>query len=599
MNKKIISLLLSIIVIFFLVLKFNVSSFISILLLITSFIAIYFTITKKEKKYNKFSIVLSIIFSLIYVLCDSIENNYMLDIFNKYLALNISGYFIIFYISFVNLFDIMDKYIKKNKEDKKIYIGYKEIFTTSRFSFIINFLLIFIINLIFLLKFYPGNLTYDSFNEIEQIKGIFPLMNNHSILHTGILAIFVKFGLLLKNINIGIFLFSLFQIIIVSLIFSYIMRFLAKHNVPIIFRILSLIFFMHPINVFYSFSIWKDILFSICFVIFTILIYYFSKDENYFMDKKNIFLFIVMSLLVMYLRNNGIYIIIISLIILFIMYRKKYKRLIPIFLGIIFTFFISKILIFNVLNINDFEVKEMLSFPSQSLARVYKYDKDKLTKKEIKQIERFYSNKVGEAYNPIVSDNTKNLLDQKYLLKHKGEYFKLNFKLFFKYNKRYVESFISNNYGYYYINTNYPSIILQKSDLYGVKHVEIFNNFVIYCILVVIITSILLVVLWNLKEKQNILLLSLLLPVVLSLDTNIKTNPLIYMFFNIGLYVTIAFILFVYNKKNKKNVTYYIPTIVLWVSMLFSPVYSEFRYLYPLFLLIPVFIGLTFKEADK
>lgn len=599
MSKKIISSLLSIIVTFFLVLKFNINGFISILSLILSFVLIYFTIRKKEKKYNKLSLVLSMFFSLIYVLCDSIENNYMLNVFNKYLALNVSGYFIIFYILFINLFDVMDKYIEKEKENKKIYIGYKEIFTTSKFSFIMNFLLIFIVNLIFLLKFYPGNLTYDSFNEIEQIKGLFPLMNNHSVLHTGLLALFIKFGLLFKNINIGVFLFSLLQIIIVSLTFSYIMKFLAKHNVPIIFRVLSLIFFMHPINIFYSFSIWKDILFSICFVIFTILIYYFSKDENYFMNKQNIILFIIISLLVMYLRNNGIYIVIITLIILYIKYRNKNKRLIPIFLGIIAIFFISKIIVFNLLNINDFEVKEMLSFPSQSIARIYKYDKDQLSKKEIKEIENFYSNKVGEVYNPIISDNTKNLLDQKYLLKHKGQYLKLNFKLFFKYNKRYVESFISNNYGYYYINTNYPSIIIQKSDLLGIKHVEIFNNFVIYCILVVIITSILLVVLWNLKEKQNILLLGLLLPVILSLDSSIKMNSLIYMFFNIGLYATIAFVLFIYNKKNKKNVTYYIPTIILWISILFSPVYSEFRYLYPLFLLIPVFVGLTFKEADK
>jgi hypothetical protein len=373
---------------------------------------------------------------------------------------------------------------------------------------------------------------------------------------------------------------------------------MAKEKVPIIIRLITLFFFaFHPINIFYSISVWKDIFFSLCLAFFAILIYYFSKDGNYFDKKKNIIIFMLTSILLMYLRNNGIYVVLISLIVLFILNTNNYKRLLPIFLGIIVIFFSSRIILFKTLNIKDFETKEVLSIPSQAIARIYKYDNDKLTKKEKKQIELFYSNKVGEIYNPKISDNTKNELNQTYLKKHKKDYYKLNAKLFIKHNKTYVESFINNNYGYYYINTYYPSMFLQKTDELGIKHTNI-DFLYIMLFLTIIGVLILLTILWNLKEKRNVLLFSLLIPVLLSMSISIKDNALVSLFFNIGFYVSIMILLLIYNIKNKNSIIYYVPIIILVVSILLSPVYAEFRYLYSLFILIPIFVGLTMKKAD-
>lgn len=594
-----ISFLLSLIVTFFVIHKTNIEPIISVLVLVTSFILINFSIRHIKKKYNKTCLILSLVFSIIYVICDSVEKTYFINIFDRFLFLDLSGYFIIFYFSLMNLFMFMDKYIRKKEEDRKIEVFNRELLTDSKFSFLVNFGLIFIVDLLLLIKCFPGNLTYDSYNELMQAKGLIPLMNNHSILHVGLLTLFVKFGLLFKSMNLGVFLYLVFQIGIVSLVLSYALYFMAKQKVPFIFRLFALLIFaFHPINMFYSITLWKDILFSLVFVIYTILIYYISIDNNYFKDKKNIIYFIIISILLMYLRNNGVYIIIISYIVLFIIYRNIYKKLLPIFLGVIIGFFLSKTIIFHSLNISDFETKEVLSVPSQSIARIYKYDYDKLTDKEKNQIEKFYSDKIGEVYNPIISDNTKNELNQKYLKNHKKDYVLLNLKLSFKYNKRYIESFISNNYGYYYVNTYYPSIVLQDYDDIGIKHSNI-DFLYILLFYVIIFTLILLVILWNIKEKRNILLFILLIPVLLGLYTNIKENILISMLFNIGFYVTIFILLFIYNIKNKKNVIYYIPVLILLASMLFSPVYAEFRYLYPLFLLVPIFIGLTMKKTDE
>ena len=108
-----------------------------------------------------------------------------------------------------------------------------------------------------------------------------------------------------------------------------------------------------------------------------------------------------------------------------------------------------------------------------------------------------------------------------------------------------------------------------------------------------------LIVLWNLKEKKNILLFGLLLPIILCLSKSFTNNSIITLLFSVGFYTTIVFITYIYNKKNKVNTSYYLPSIVLWITLLFSPVYSEFRYIYPIFLLTPIFVGITLKKIVK
>ena len=90
------------------------------------------------------------------------------------------------------------------------------------------------------------------------------------------------------------------------------------------------------------------------------------------MNKKNIIIFAIISLLVMYLRNNGLYVVFITFIVLYIKYRKSIKRILSVFVSIIMLYFISKTIIFNVFNIKGVEIKEALSMPSQAIARIYK-----------------------------------------------------------------------------------------------------------------------------------------------------------------------------------------------------------------------------------
>ena len=126
------------------------------------------------------------------------------------------------------------------------------------------------------------------------------------------------------------------------------------------------------------------------------------------------------------------------------LHGKTIKRIFPLFLSIILLFFLSKTIIFNIFYIKGVEIKEALSMPSQAIARIYR--NNNITEEEKKEIEKFYTNKVGEVYIPIIADNTKNEMNQKYVKNHFASYALLNMKLFFTHNKEYMESFISNNF---------------------------------------------------------------------------------------------------------------------------------------------------------
>ena len=585
--KRIIIVLLSIILSLFLFLKFNLNNLVLILLMISNYFIIGHTIKVSSKKNNNKIIIISFIFSIIYIMCDSINKTDMIDIINNRLLLNISGYSILIYVLLTNLFNFLDNYSFKNKN---INFFNKNILDDSKFSFILIFLFIFLIDFIFLLKYYPGNLTYDSYNQISQSIGVTKLINNHPVLHTTFIMIFTRIGLLFNNISIGVFLYSIVQIIIYSLFCSYVIKIESKYKVNIYIRILTLLLFMfHPINIIYSFTMWKDIIFSIVFCIFSIYIYEYNKDINFFNKKKNTILFILLSLLTMYLRNNAVYVVILTLLILTIMDRRIFK----IFISVFILYFLSKTIIFKALSIDSSSAREMFSFPSQSIARIYKYDYDSLSENEISLIESYYSNEVGNLYLSYISDPVKNIFNEERFKENKLEYLKLNIDLLKKYPKRYLESFIAGSYGYYYLEVDYHSIDIGTASELGVTKKPMISNNVLYIFIGIITLFIGYITFINIKNKKNLLYSLLLISALLSIDLNVIKSST---FMNIGFYSVMMLILFIYNIINKKNYKIFIPAFILFLTILLSPVFSEFRYLYAVFLLFPFYIGISMKD---
>ena len=187
----------------------------------------------------------------------------------------------------------------------------------------------------------------------------------------------------------------------------------------------------YPVNALFSVTMWKDILFAGMVPIFLILCNELIYNTDEFLSKKkNIAIYIIVSVLIFWMRNNGMYIVILTMPFIVIVLRKYWKKVIPMFLSIIIIYFALKTFIFSALNIKNGSVAEMLSIPLQQIARVDKYYRDSLDEGIVKEIDSFFEcENIGEKYNPILSDPVKAELNVDYFNENKIEFIKLWAKL--------------------------------------------------------------------------------------------------------------------------------------------------------------------------
>ena len=126
---------------------------------------------------------------------------------------------------------------------------------------------------------------------------------------------------------------------------------------------LLLIFGLAPMNANYAVTTLKDVNFAFVFLLYLICLLEMVKSpQEFFNQKKKLFYFAGINLLLMVLRNNGSYILIPTDIVLLIVYRKYWKQtaistLTPLF---IFIVLISNVL-YPALKIAPGSKREMLS----------------------------------------------------------------------------------------------------------------------------------------------------------------------------------------------------------------------------------------------
>ena len=570
-KKNLLAIILATIAIFFIRNKFLIDG--NTIIFVIVFFA-FFTFFKKtiDNEYKRkfyITITIAIAFSITEIICNSINIDYTLNnIINSNYILNFIGYTILLWSTISLIYSIMlnNKNNITDTNDKLSKIG--NVLFESKWSFIINTILIFLAWIPYFLRYFPGLMTADSCSQVLQSMGIYELTNHHPIVHTGIISIFINFGNnIIKNINIGVCLYTLFQMITMAMMFSVVLKYLSKRHIPYKVRTICLLYYMcYPINALFSVIMWKDILFSGIIPIYIICnIELLYNKEEFFNNKKKIIHYVIVSLLVMYLRNNGLYVVLLTLPLILISLKKYLKKAIALILTILLAYLIIKSAIFNIFNVKKGSVGEMLSIPLQQIARVKKYHKEELDIELQNQINKFFlCDNIEEKYNPVLSDPVKAELNNEYFAENKSEFIKLWLKLLKNYTKDYIESFLSNSYGYYYPEAKHwvANRTVEENDL-GIVQTPIIEGRVISKIDSYI-------------EKRDI--------------------PLISMFFSVGIsfWVIIFSLGYELLLRNYKMTIPYATIFILWLTIVASPVFCEYRYAYPMFTALPMFIGMNF-----
>ena len=426
------------------------------------FIGFYYLIKNtfifKEKRLNITSGIFAFIISIIYIL-SYMTSNYFLEGLSpnslKFLCFIVAKSF----ATFTLLFIIIKLLYKKINVIKKENNSPKKYFTNNKRSLLLVALLILLAYIPYLIHSFPGNLNYDFIVQIKEALNYQTLVNGHPYLHTLFVGLCLKLGYFFTNsYNIGIFIYTLLQVLLSCFTFSFVIYYMAKKGIKIKFRVLTLLLFMFfPMYPLYSVWLTKDIVFSLFMVFITIGIIEICTNKEIVKSKKYIILMMVTFLLAMLSRKNGVYIVAILFPFILLSNRKNWIRITIMFLIPILAFKIIDGPIRTSFNIPNGPKGEIYSIPAQQMARIYKYESENLTSEQKETIESYIlANNIEELYNPLIADPIKGILNIEKIDSNKLDLLKFNFELLLKYPTRTLESFLCTTYRFYYLDNDGP-----------------------------------------------------------------------------------------------------------------------------------------------
>lgn len=302
------------------------------------------------------------------------------------------------------------------------------------------------------------------------------------------------------------------------------------------------------------------------FVITLICLYEFvsSKDK---IKPSYIILFIIGVLIMLFFRNNGIYVYLFCIPFIIIIMKNKRIMMSILTISIACFYFIIKGPVFDYFNVEKPTTVEAFSIPLQQIARVIASDKEIDVKDEmyLRGLFKDYD-KVATEYKPYISDPIKRQTKDDILSNDKEKFIKTYLNLFTKYPNIYFESYFSQTLGYWY-----PDVIYRST---GGETSSIFESENVYCDPLT-------------PEWYNQLISS-----VVS-----RKIPLSNFIWSLGLQFIILLISFTITMYlgNKKYLLCYVPLFGLWLSMMVAtPVFCELRYVYGLFTCAPFMLVLPF-----
>lgn len=272
---------------------------------------------------------------------------------------------------------------------------------------------------IYLLPFLPGNVAGDGNFQLIEYFGHAAMTNHHPFLSTMLEGGILNLGKHILNDNFGLFLYVIIQLLICCLIYSYCIFKVSTLGINKKIGIYFSIFIgFAPYWSFVSETLHKDGLFIAFFALFITSLVMMSV--NLFIRKrlikKQLILLTVSALLVCFWRNDGIYMVIPSIICLIFVNKRKYWKTFTCSLLVLLSVYVgfNKVLL-PALDVAPTEKREMLSLPVQQTSRYIKYYPNEITKNQRQVLKETFNNstKLGKLYNPNNADPTKfNLKDQ-------------------------------------------------------------------------------------------------------------------------------------------------------------------------------------------
>ena len=432
---------------------------------------------------------------------------------------------------------------------------------------IVAFIFLFLLYLVYYLSFYPGGVYVDTWTSLRMIQGKDEFTDQQPVLYSLSLKLVDMFS---PNVDIGFAIHTGIQVLAMVSIFTYFIYWMLNKNVNSkLVTLITLLLGLFKLFPLYSVSVWKDTPFSLAIFVLTLTCIDIIIE---FKDGKvriaNIVKTAICSILILFLRSNGLFIcagmFAITAIVLLISKIKKAK--IKNLLVLTITLFISLIIfvvakslfpLFGITSSSTTALIESLAIPMQQVARVISVNGN-ITPEQEELIDKVLPRYIiNERYTPLLVDPIKwdKDINADYLKDNLGVYGKLWFELFLQNPKEYVYAYLLQTSGFWTLN---------------VRGTEAYHS----------------AIKWEtLQETEQIDLLGK------NYNITLRPNLLSVPLYSGGLFFWItAFSMFItYRISNKKYLIAYIPSLILWATVMIStPMGSALRYVFILVLMLPI-----------
>ena len=530
-------------------------------------------LSKSDFEHTKYTsavcLVLAAIFSALYMVVD--YTYYVENLTSPWFRIGIVtavliGFLVLFYNLVLLLF-----YFTGDKNRMNTLLFSDDDPATPLFSFyqkhpaLCAFLLCILCWLPYFLYQYPGIMTPDSINQLEQVLHVIPYSNHHPFLHTLLIGFFYNIGYKLTgNMVVAVSFYTFFQMCMLALTVSYLIGTLRQFRLRSLgCFIITLFYALIPYHAVFSVTVWKDILFAAGVLFFGCSMLRLLKEITI----SSLIVMGISGLVMCLFRSNGWYAFLLCLPFLLFYFRRKARTVFPVLIGVFAVAVIVKYPVMNSLSVIQPDLIESLSVPTQQITAVICNDRP-LTQEQLTLIENVVDlTYVKDLYNPYYADNIKELVragHQDYLVAHKGEFLKPWIQLGLAYPGDYLEAYIHQTYGYWYPDSFYLVAEAEgvSATSLGVSHTPLIGGPLVV------------------KGKEIAIKLGGMLPLYGTLWS-----------MGVALWILIFCIGNSFIRREKRKLILYLPTVALFLTvMLATPVATEFRYVYFLVFGLPFYL---------
>lgn len=303
--------------------------------------------------------------------------------------------------------------------------------------FVAILVLLLLVWICFFLVLYPGICTNDSVDVINMVSGgdfssntfrYAAFNSHHPPLYSLLCWIVMEVGGIAGlGTTASIAVLSLVHLIFLALCCAYVAaRLFALSGSRGALVLSSAFFALNPLMGFYSVTIWKDVIFAAIFAVFVIeLISLLFDAQRYVLDRRRLVLFVVSALAASLLRSNGFVAVALAIVAAVLAVSKGARRRIA-FCGtvVLVSFVIVTRALYPLLGIVPAHAAESMAVPIQQIACTIKHGGAMTSDQETFIGDIMPLSEWGSSYAPGVVDKLKfrEDFDDAFLEEHKSEF---------------------------------------------------------------------------------------------------------------------------------------------------------------------------------